>query len=206
MNSLYCDVKEFRLIDVTQDICHGMNSEAEKYPPSKRRKRRSGLFSDGYHYQKSHPVIVSRKEFRMKIFRSKNKTGYTMVEIVIVVLIVGFLLAIATPDFVTTRESSRAKACVGNLKQIDNVPQQDYMDNKLCSSTYATAAITVSSLIGTNLYIRATPVCPPSGTYTIPPAITDSPYSSVSGNASYTVTLTSTGTDYTSGGRFYRGL
>ncbi len=76
----------------------------------------------------------------MKIFRSKNKTGFTRIEIIIVVLIIGFLLAIATPNFGTTRESPRAKTCVGNLKQIDNAPQQYYTDNKVSSSTCATAA------------------------------------------------------------------
>jgi len=145
----------------------------------------------------------------MKIFRPKNKVGFTLVEIMIVVLIIGILLAIAIPNFVTARESSRAKACVANLKQIDSATQQYCMDNKISSTNYATSKpSTVASLVGTNLYIRTQPACPSSGTYTIAPQLTDSPYCSVSGTASNAaaVTGTSTGTDYTSGGRFYHGL
>ena len=61
----------------------------------------------------------------MKFFRPKNqKAGFTLVEIMIVVLIIGILLAIAIPNFVAARESARAKSCVGNLKQIDSAKQQ----------------------------------------------------------------------------------
>ena len=44
-------------------------------------------------------------------FRPNNKqTGFTLVEIMIVVLIIGILLAIAIPNFVYAREATRAKS------------------------------------------------------------------------------------------------
>ena len=104
---------------------------------------------------------------------TNKKAGFTLVEIMIVVLIIGILLAIAIPNFVSARESSRAKACVGNLKQIDSAKQQSAMDNKLNGTSAATFMIdgaTASTavtgpfqLVGTNGYIRVQPVCP-SGT------------------------------------------
>ena len=108
----------------------------------------------------------------MKLLRPKNpKAGFTLVEIMIVVLIIGILLAIAIPNFVAARESSRAKACVGNLKQIDSAKQQSAMDNKLSGASTDTFSIdgtvttgTVHQLVGANGYIRSTPVCPSSAT------------------------------------------
>src|SRR5712692_4475722 len=59
-----------------------------------------------------------------------SRKGFTLVEIMIVVLIIGILLAIAVPNFIKARESSRAKACVANMKQIESAKEQWAMDNK----------------------------------------------------------------------------
>jgi prepilin-type N-terminal cleavage/methylation domain-containing protein len=91
-----------------------------------------------------------------KLF-GRKATGFTLVEIMIVVLIIGILLAIAIPNFVSARASSRAKACVSNLTKIDGATQQYLMDNQ--TSTYPS----ISQLIPT--YLTATPVCPAGGSY-----------------------------------------
>ncbi len=123
----------------------------------------------------------------MKFFRPKNrKAGFTLVEIMIVVLIIGILLAIAIPNFVSARESARAKSCVGNLKQIDSATQQYCMDKKLNAANYAasipTLDTTATGLIGTTGYIRSAPACPSGGAYTVAAAITGSPQCSTSGD------------------------
>ena len=95
------------------------------------------------------------------MFRPNNKkAGFTLVEIMIVVLIIGILLAIAIPNFVQARESSRAKACIGNLKQLDSATQQFAMDQKK-SSTYAMSNADFQSLAPT--YLHAMPTCPSNG-------------------------------------------
>ena len=139
----------------------------------------------------------------MKFFRPKNKIGFTLVEIMIVVLIIGILLAIAIPNFVAARESSRAKACVGNLKQIDSATQQYCMDQKLSATNYGTGP-TLASLVGTSGYIRATPNCPSSGTYTVAAAITGSPICSISSGVSTGDYAPASGS--TPAGKFYHGL
>ncbi len=49
---------------------------------------------------------------------SGNSKGFTLVEIMTVVLAMGILLAIAIPNFLKYRETSRAKACQVNLRSI----------------------------------------------------------------------------------------
>ena len=51
---------------------------------------------------------------------SKNckKSGFTLVEIMIVVAIIGLLAAIAIPSFVNARTRSQQNACINNLRQV----------------------------------------------------------------------------------------
>ena len=125
-----------------------------------------------------------------KMLASK-KAGFTLVEIMIVVLIIGILLAIAIPNFIRARESSRAKACQANLKQIDSAVQQAMMDGKAQGITAQTQAAVGDSafqadLVFTNstpntgnlalvpTYIRANPACPEGGLYSTGDGVTTS--------------------------------
>ena len=93
---------------------------------------------------------------------NKARRAFTLVEIMIVVLIIGILLAIAVPNFVKARESSRTKACVANLKQLSSAVQQWAMDGKKTGAQ----AVTVANICGPGLYIAGAvtgPVCPANG-------------------------------------------
>ncbi len=87
----------------------------------------------------------------------RRKGGFTLIEIMIVVLIIGILLAIAVPNFVRARETSRAKSCVANLKAIQSATEQWAMDN---SAKPTDAPPALADLCGPTLYIQATPTCP----------------------------------------------
>lgn len=95
------------------------------------------------------------------IRKARAERGFTLVEIMIVVLIIGILLAIAVPNFVRARESSRAKACVSNLKQIDAAKEQWAMDNNKSNGD----ACAMGDLVPN--YIKSTPSCPSGGAYTV---------------------------------------
>ena len=91
----------------------------------------------------------------------KGRRGFTLIEIMIVVLIIAVLLAIAIPNFMKARDTSRAKACVANLRQIDTGKVQWAMDNK----KVGTDVPVVGDLIPT--YVKNALTCPSGGDYTI---------------------------------------
>jgi prepilin-type N-terminal cleavage/methylation domain-containing protein len=68
-------------------------------------------------------VHAARKN-KMKTTKTARKAGFTLVEIMIVVAIIGLLAAIAIPNFLKARSTSQQNACINNLRQIDSAKQQ----------------------------------------------------------------------------------
>ena len=70
-----------------------------------------------------------------------RQAGFTLVEIMIVVAIIGLLAAIAIPNFVKARTTAQANACINNLRQIDGAIQQYALENNAGAATAVTAAL-----------------------------------------------------------------
>ena len=95
----------------------------------------------------------------MRIKQSNNR-GFTLVEIMIVVAIIGLLAAIAIPNFVKARTTAQKNACIANLKQIDGAKEQWALENK---KTQGDA--TDDTAVNAYLKNSQAPVCPANGTY-----------------------------------------
>ena|SRR2546425_1216539 len=98
----------------------------------------------------------------MKINTSR-KSGFTLVEIMIVVAIIGLLAAIAIPNFVKARTTAQQNACINNLRQIKGAVETWALENR----KQAADAVVDTDIFGAALYIKVKPTEPAGGTYAI---------------------------------------
>ncbi len=102
---------------------------------------------------------------------TRRASGFTLVEIMIVVALIGLLGAIMIPNFVRARIQSHRNVCINNLRQIEGAIQMWALENG------GQTVPDTSTLLG---YLRGKVVCPSGGTtfadsYALPATVTGTP-------------------------------
>jgi len=88
--------------------------------------------------------------------RTSRQGGFTLVEIMIVVAIIGLLASIAIPNFVKARTSAQTNVCISNMHQIDGAIQLWAAETKQGE----TAPVTPADVLP---YLKNAVVCPSGG-------------------------------------------
>jgi len=78
---------------------------------------------------------------------NKNKKGFTLVEIMIVVVIIGLLAAMAIPAFQKVRTNSQRGAITNNLRQLASAADQYFLES-------GEVSVTSTELVGTDGYVK----------------------------------------------------
>ncbi len=94
----------------------------------------------------------------MRMF--KKEEGFTLVELMVVVLIIGILVAIAIPVFNAASDSARTRTCMSNQRVIEGAIQQYLAAEPTNVWVAGDATVNSTNKLITENYIKVAPQCP----------------------------------------------
>lgn len=101
----------------------------------------------------------------------RNQKGFTIMELMIVIVIIGILIAIAAPAYQSFRQRASLSACNANMRTISSGIGMYFADHEEYPADEAAVAVLVDYIDNADAM-----VCPSGGTYTIATtSVTDGP-------------------------------
>jgi prepilin-type N-terminal cleavage/methylation domain-containing protein len=97
----------------------------------------------------------------MKTGRYAPRAGFTLLEMMIVVAILGILVGLAFPNYLKSRTQARKQLCIENLSQIESAKQIWGVEHGKKDGDVPTQ----DEIVGAGLYMKKLPVCPAGGVY-----------------------------------------
>jgi prepilin-type N-terminal cleavage/methylation domain-containing protein len=110
-------------------------------------------------------TVNPNERLAMKRRTASLRAGFTLIEIMIVVAIIGLLAAFAVPNFVNARATTQAKGCISNLRLLEGAKTSWALD-KNKGGNVAPSQDDLKPYIKLNADGNI-PGCPAGGTYTI---------------------------------------
>ena len=92
--------------------------------------------------------------------RARSDRGFTLIEILFVVLIIGILIVIAVPALISAVDHAQKKTCFANQRTIEGVVNIWLMDESHSSVATLAGVVDASHPFITGNYIVRAPRCP----------------------------------------------